>query len=79
MMAASTGTSPSAFYLLLIYKVEIVGVYICMFAYSSREYKPICTILGMLISSDEKENLGRSKLRKSVLSLSPGEGGSCSL
>jgi hypothetical protein len=31
------------------YKVEFVGLYICLFAYSSRTDKPICTKLGMLI------------------------------
>jgi hypothetical protein len=49
-----------------------------MFAYSSRTDKPICTKLCMLIPWDEEEILEGSKLRKSVLSSSPGEGGSCS-
>jgi hypothetical protein len=74
---------PYAFF--LIYKIEIVGVwvwvyvcmYVCMFAYSSRMDKPICTKHGMLILWDQEEILERLKLRKSVLSSSPGEGGSC--
>jgi hypothetical protein len=47
-----------------------------MFTYSSRTL--ICTKLGMLIPWEQEEILERSKLRRSVLSLSPGEGGSCS-
>jgi hypothetical protein len=39
---------------------------------------PEPTKFGMLILWDQEENIGRSKLWKSVLSLSPGEGGSCS-
>jgi hypothetical protein len=58
-----------------------VCVYICMlvclFAYSSRTDVPICTKLGILIPWNHEENIGL-KLRKSVLSSSPGEGGSCS-
>jgi hypothetical protein len=56
MTAASTGTSPSASYLLHIYKVEIVGMYVCMFAYTSRADKLICTKLGMLIPVEKKGN-----------------------
>jgi hypothetical protein len=55
-----------------------MGIYVCIFAYRSRTDTPICTKLGMPIPRDQKEILGRSKLRKSVLSSSPGEGGSCS-
>jgi hypothetical protein len=43
----------------LIYKVEIVGMFVCMFACSSRRDKPICTKLGILIPWDQKENIGR--------------------
>jgi hypothetical protein len=73
------GVSKAETHTSLIYKVEIVGMFVCMFAYSSssRRDKPICTKLGMLIPWDQEENIG-SKLRKSVLSSIPGEGGSCS-
>jgi hypothetical protein len=59
-----------------------VSIYVCnyvrMYTSSSRADKPICTKLGMLIPWDQKENIGKSKHRKSVLSSSLGEGGSCS-
>jgi hypothetical protein len=51
---------------------------VCLFAYSSRTDTPICTKLGMLISWDQEEIIGGSKLRKSVLSSIPAEGVSCS-
>jgi hypothetical protein len=47
-----------------------------MFDSSSRTDKPTCTKLGMLIPWDQEENTERSKLRKSALSSSTGEGGS---
>jgi hypothetical protein len=50
----------------------------CLFSCISRTDKPICTKLGMLISWDQKEIVGSSKLRKSVLSSIPAEGVSCS-
>jgi hypothetical protein len=65
----------------LIYKVGIVcslRLFVRLFAYSSKMDIPICTKLGMLIPWDQEENIGESKLRKSVLSSIPGEGGSCS-
>jgi hypothetical protein len=66
----------------LVYKVEIVDMYvcvfICMFAYSSRRDKPIWTKFDMIIPWDYEENTEGSKLRKSVLSSIPGEGGPCS-
>jgi hypothetical protein len=40
--------------------------------------QPNSTKLGMLIPWDQEENIDRSKLWKSVLSLSTNEGGSCS-
>jgi hypothetical protein len=45
-----------------------------MFAYSSRTDTPICSKLDILIPWDQKEILGRSKVRKIVLNSSPGEG-----
>jgi hypothetical protein len=50
----------------------------CVFAYSSRMNVPICTKLGMFIPWDQEVILEMSKLRRIVLSSSPGEGGSCS-
>jgi hypothetical protein len=38
--------------------------------------KQICTILGMLISRDQEENMGGSKLRKKCPEFVPSEGGS---
>jgi hypothetical protein len=61
----------------LIYCVRVC-VCVCVFAYSSRTEKPICTKLGILIPWDQEEILEGSKLRKIVLSSSPGEDGSCS-
>jgi hypothetical protein len=40
--------------------------------------KPICMKLGMLVLGDQEEILERSKLRRIVLSSSPGEGVSSS-
>jgi hypothetical protein len=53
-------------------------MYVRTFAYSSGTDKPIGTKLGILILWDQEEILERSKLRKSVQSSSPSEGGSCS-
>jgi hypothetical protein len=53
-------------------------IYLCLFAYNSRNDKQICTKFGMLIPWDQVEKTGGSKLRKSVLSSIPDEGGSCS-
>jgi hypothetical protein len=49
-----------------------------MFAYSSRTDVPICTKLCMLIPRIQEENTEGSKLQKSVLSSSLGDGGSSS-
>jgi hypothetical protein len=46
-----------------IYEIEIVGVYVCMFAYSSKMDVLICTKLDMLIPGDQKAILKRSKLK----------------
>jgi hypothetical protein len=54
-----------------------VCIYVCMFVYRSRTDVQTCTELGTLIHWDHKENIERSKLRKTVLSSSLGEGGSC--
>jgi hypothetical protein len=59
-----------------VYACVRVRVYVCMFPYSSRTDIPICTKLGMLMPSDQEETLERSKLRGTVPSSSPGEGGS---
>jgi hypothetical protein len=48
-----------------------------MFAYFSRRDKPICTKLGMLITSNQEENIRGSKLRKNFLSSIPSEDGFC--
>jgi hypothetical protein len=50
----------------------------CRLAYTSRTDILICTNLGMLIPPDQEENIGGSRLRKSILSSIPGMGGSCS-
>jgi hypothetical protein len=54
-----------------VYEFETVGMFVCMFAHTTRRNMPICTKLGMLISWDQEENTGGSKPRKSVLSLNP--------
>jgi hypothetical protein len=54
-------------------------MYICMYAYSSRRDKLICTKRGMLIPWDQEENIGKSELRKAVMCSIPGEDGSCCL
>jgi hypothetical protein len=56
-----------------------IRLFICLFACSARTDRPICTKLGMLIPWDQEDILEESKLLKSVLSSSPGEGSSCSL
>jgi hypothetical protein len=48
-----------------------------MFAYSSRRDLPIRPKLGMLMHCNQKEISGRSKLRRTVLGSSPGEGVFC--
>jgi hypothetical protein len=58
------------------HKTEIVGLCVCMFAYSSRTETPICTI--GIIPWDQEEILERSKIRKFVQGSSTGEYGSCS-
>jgi hypothetical protein len=54
-------------------------MFVRMSAYSSRRDKSICTKIAILIPWDQEENKGGSKLRESVLSSIPDEGGSCSL
>jgi hypothetical protein len=56
------------------YKIEIVGICVCMFAYSSRKDKPVHTKLRMRIPWNQQEILERSKLRNKALSLNPVEG-----
>jgi hypothetical protein len=51
---------------LLMYKIEIVGTYVCMFTYSSRTVIPIGTKLSMFIPWDQKNVLERPKLQKIV-------------
>lgn len=55
--------------------IYVVVVRLCVFAYSSRIYEPICTKNGMYIPWDQKGISERSKFRRIVQSLSPGEGG----
>jgi hypothetical protein len=61
----------------LVCKIETVGIFVCLFAYSSWRDKPICNKLGMLPWVQE-ENKGRSQLRKTVLSSIFGEDCFCS-
>jgi hypothetical protein len=64
----------------LIYEIENVGVClcVCMFTYRSGRDKPNCPKFGMIMPLNQEEILEGSKLQKSVLRLSPGEGGFCS-
>jgi hypothetical protein len=44
------------------FRVENLGIYVCIVAYSSRADKQICTKLGVLIPRDQEENM--SKLQR---------------
>jgi hypothetical protein len=68
--------SSSGIVLNLTYKVEIVDMFVCMLAYSSRKDKLICTKLGKHFLEPGKKNI-RVRTPESVMSSIPGEGGSC--